>query len=125
MDTAPGRLPGSDSGLQRCNCQTCVGRAADRISNHPARPGVENGSQINEAGADGDVGDVSHPELVRAVDDPTSREIWKDSMIVIAVGRSHEPPRALRLQVVIAMRRRTFLEFTISPRWRSSAPTRR
>src|SRR5262245_35517130 len=28
MDTAPGRLPGLNSGLQCCNCQTCVDRAA-------------------------------------------------------------------------------------------------
>src|SRR5215813_3944203 len=64
MDTAPGRLPGSNSGLQCCNCQTRVDRAADRISDHPARPGVENGSQIDEAGAEGDVRDVGHHTIL-------------------------------------------------------------
>src|SRR5215813_10300211 len=101
MDTAPGRLPDSNSGLQCCNCQTCVDRAADRISDHPARPGVENGSQIDEAGADGDVRDVGHPELVRTVHNPVAGEVREDGPVVVAVGRGHEPLTALGLQVVL------------------------
>src|SRR5215510_14772012 len=101
MDTAPGRLPGLNSGLQCCNCQTCVDRAANRISDHPARPGVENGSQIDEAGADGDVRDVGHPELVRTVHNPVAGEVREDGPVVVAVGRGHEPLTALGLQVVL------------------------
>src|SRR5262249_8654165 len=43
VDAAPRRLPGSDGSLQRCNRQACVDRTADRISDHSARPGVEDG----------------------------------------------------------------------------------
>src|SRR6266700_205244 len=82
--------------------QACVDRTADRISHHSARPGVEDGGQVDEAGGDCDVGDVRHPELVRAVDDPVTRTIRKDRIVVIAVGRGHKPPPALGLQVVLA-----------------------
>src|SRR5207248_8130264 len=45
---------------------------------HSARPGVEDGGQVDEAGGDCDVGDVRHPEVVRAVDDPVTRKTRKD-----------------------------------------------
>jgi len=101
VDAAPRRLPGSGGSLQRCNRQACIDRTADRISDHSARPGVEDGGQVDEAGGDCDLGDVRHPELVRAADDPVTRKIRKDRIVVIAVGRGHKPPPALGLQVVL------------------------
>src|SRR5262249_61300880 len=80
MDAAPRRLPGSDGSLQRCNRQAYVDRTADRISDHSARPGVEDGGQVDEAGGDCDVGDVRTPELVRGGDAPVKRQNRKDEM---------------------------------------------
>jgi hypothetical protein len=51
-------------------------------------------------GCDRDIGDIRHPELVRAVDDSIAGEVWEEYR-----GRCrswHKPPTALGLQVVLA-----------------------
>src|SRR5215471_13363274 len=42
---------------------------------------------VDEAGADGDVRDVGHPELVRTVHNPVAGEVREDGPVVVAVGR--------------------------------------
>ena len=72
MNAAFGRLPCSDSRLQRRNGNAGINRAANRIANDAARPGVKDCRQIDEARRNGDVGNIRYPELVRAVDDPVA-----------------------------------------------------
>lgn len=60
------------------------------------------GGHIDEACGDREVGDVRHPDLVWAVEDPMAGEVGKDQTVVVAVGRGHEPLAALGLQVVLA-----------------------
>jgi hypothetical protein len=42
-------------------------RSADCITDHPARPGIEDRCQIDEANCDRDVGQIGDPELVRTI----------------------------------------------------------
>ena len=39
---------------------------------------------------------------VGGVDDPAAGKVWEDGILVIAVGRCHEPPAALGLKLVLA-----------------------
>ena len=61
------------------------------IADDPTRPGVENHRDVDEARQDRDVGDVGHPELVRAVDLQVLGAIGKDgsswSLSVVATKR--------------------------------------
>src|SRR5262249_24506732 len=108
MDTAPGRLPGSNSGLQCCNCQTCVDRAADRISD-PMAMYVMSATQS-----------WFGPSTIRSrARSGKMGPSW--SLSVVATNRL----RRLGCRSCSRMRRRIFLELTRMPRWRSSAPTRR
>ena len=59
--------PCTDSRLQRCSRKAGIDRAADRIANNAARPGIQDGRQIDEARRNGDVGNIRDPELVRAM----------------------------------------------------------
>ena len=94
--------PCSDSRLQRCSRKAGIDRAADRIANNAARPGIQDGRQIDEARRNGDVGNIRDPELVRAIDDPVAGEVREDRIVVIAVSRGNKPLAALGLQVVLA-----------------------
>jgi len=96
------RSTSTERSLEGRQRQARVDRAADRIPDHPARPGIEDGSQIDEACRDRDVGDVGDPELVRSVDHHASGPVRENRAIVIAVGGGDEPPATPRLQVVRA-----------------------
>ena len=67
MDAALGRLSALDCRPERRQRQAGVDASADGIADHAARPGIQDGCQIDEAGGDGDgdVSDVGDPELVR------------------------------------------------------------
>lgn len=78
---AAGRWPPSSDGCLQCgNGQPRVHRAADRISDHPARPSIEDGNHIDEAGRDRDVSDIRHPDLVRSVDDLAAEPPFRNSI---------------------------------------------
>ena len=79
-----------------------IDRAADRVANDAARPGIKDCCQIDEARRDGDVSDIRHPELVRAIDDLVPGEVREDRVVVIAISCGPKPPAALGLQVVLA-----------------------
>jgi hypothetical protein len=64
MNAALRRLPYAQSRLQRRNGNAGIDRAADRVANDAARPGIKECCQIDEARRDGDVSDIRHPELV-------------------------------------------------------------
>jgi hypothetical protein len=56
MMDAAGRRPSSlDRGSQRRQGKPRIYLSAERIANHPARPGVQNYRQIDEAGRDANV----------------------------------------------------------------------
>ena len=76
--------PHSDGGFERRCREPGVDRAADGVPHHATRPGVEDNGQIDEASADGDIGYVRYPELVRTVDEQIARAIREDRAIVIA-----------------------------------------
>lgn len=85
-----------NGGLECGQRQPSVYGSADGIAYHAPRPGIENDGNIDEATGDGDVGDVCHPELVRAVRDDLGGKIGEDRLIVIAVRRRYEAAAGLR-----------------------------
>src|SRR5580693_7289897 len=58
------RLSPLDRSLKRGKRQADVDRAADHITDRPARPGVDDDRDIGEALVDGDIGYVRNPEPV-------------------------------------------------------------
>jgi hypothetical protein len=99
---ASSSLRGSDSCFQRGNGNPRIDRAADRVADYAARPGIKNCRQIDEARCDRDGCDIRHPGLVRAIDDPVAGEIREDRAVVAAVSRDHEPPTVFGLEAVLA-----------------------
>jgi hypothetical protein len=79
-----------------------VEAAADRVADDAARPGVENDRDVDEAGGDGDVGQVRHPELVGAMDLEVACDEREDRPVVVAVGGAGETPPSPRVEVVLA-----------------------
>ena len=76
--------------------------AAEGVADDPPRPGVEDDREIDEAGGDGDVGDVGHPELVGAVDLEVLGDEREDRPVVIAVGGAGEARPAPWIEGVLA-----------------------
>ena len=97
-----GGLRRSDGGLERGERQPGVDRAADRVADHPARPGVEDDGEIDEAGRDGDIGDVGDPELVRPVRRHVLGKIREDRPVMVAVGGGDKAPAAPAAEGVLA-----------------------
>ena len=62
VHAAQRRSTSTEGGLEGRQRQSGVDRTADRIADHPARPGIEDGGEIDEAGRDRDVGEVGDPE---------------------------------------------------------------
>src|SRR3954453_8560710 len=90
------RGPGADSGIQGGDGETGIDRAADRVTANPAWPGIQDPGDADEAGRNGDVGDVRPPELVRSVRSHVGREVGEDRLVVVAVRCNHVAPRAVR-----------------------------
>lgn len=72
-----------NGGLECGQRQPSVYGSADGIAYHAPRPGIENDGNIDEVTGNGDVGDVCHPELVRAVRDDLGGKIGEDRLIVM------------------------------------------
>jgi hypothetical protein len=111
--------------LERGDGMTGVETAADRVADDAARPGVENDGEIDEAGGDGDVGQIGYPELIGTMNLEAAGDERIDRPVVVAVGGTGETPSLRGLRSCSRISRRTFLALTTWPRWRSSAPTRR
>ena len=77
---------------ERRQRQTSIDAPAYAIADHAARPGIENGRQIDEAGRNGDVSDVGDPELVRAHRQHVLGQVGEDRPIMVAVGGGHKTP---------------------------------
>src|SRR5215471_1830314 len=82
----------SDGCLERSQGEARIDAPADRIAHHAPRPGIEDRREIDEARGYGDVGDVSHPELVRPAGCHVLGEVREDRAIVVAVGRDDKTP---------------------------------
>src|SRR5215207_3884966 len=107
MHATRGRGPGADSGVQGGDGETGIYRAADRVSDNPARPGIQDRGEVDEAGRNGDVV-VRHPQLIGSVRGHAGRQVGEDRLVVVAVRRS---------AVAASL-------FTSWPWWRNSAVTR-
>ena len=53
-------------GLEGGNSEARVDLPTDRIADHTARPAIKNDRHIDEARLHRHVGDIGHPELIRA-----------------------------------------------------------
>ena len=96
------RMACRDGRLERSDAQPGIDRAADRITDHSPRPGIEDGSEIDEAGGDANISDIGDPELVRAVERHALCSIWEDRFVMVAVRRYDDPPPSPRLELVLA-----------------------
>jgi len=86
---------------------------SEGVAHDPARPGVQeraivrhwsedNGErEIDEAGRDGDIGDVRDPELVGPMNLEPLGDIRKDRTVMVAVGRDDIAPPPFRVQIVL------------------------
>src|SRR6516164_9426052 len=95
------RFSALDCGVERRERQADVDRAADRIADRPARPGVENDRNVSKAIDDGDVGNVGDPELVWPVDPQILGAVGINRLVMVAVGRGDIAPPPARLKVVL------------------------
>src|SRR3954464_260257 len=100
MHATRGRGPGADSGIQGGDGETGIYGAADRVSDNPAC--IQDDGDVDEAGRNGDVGDVRHPELVGSVRSHVGREVGEDRLVVVAVRRNDVAPSLLRRQAMLA-----------------------
>src|ERR1700722_20263127 len=94
VDTAGRRFAALDRSVESGQGQADVDRAADRIADCPARPGVENDRDVSEAFDDGDIRYVRD----RQVYSP----IGIDRLVMVAVGRGDIAATPARLKVVFA-----------------------
>src|SRR4029453_12590810 len=99
MHAAPRGIAGADGGLERSSCQPRIDRAADGITYDPTGPRIEGDSHVHEAGRDGDIGDVSHPKLVRTIQCHGRRKIGADRIVFKIPARGED----LRLAIYVKL----------------------
>ncbi len=102
VDAVLGRCAVPDGCLQRCHGDPRVHGAADGVADHLARPGVQDGGQVDKAARDGDVGQVHDPQLVGPVRDEILVEVRKDETLVVAVRRHYVASPSFGLQAMLA-----------------------
>src|SRR5450432_1203925 len=102
MHAALRGIAGADGGLERSSSQPRIDRAADGVTYDPTGPRIKGDSHVHEAGRDGDIGDVSYPKLVGAIQSHGRRKVGADRIVVIAVCRRDEPPARLRIERMFA-----------------------
>src|SRR3979411_3153364 len=102
MDAARRRLSPLNRGGKGSERQPRVDGTADGIAHDAPGPGIQNDGNIDEATDDGDVGDIGYPKLVGSVQDDVLSKVWKDRLVVIAVGRCREATSHSGLKVMLA-----------------------
>src|SRR3979411_188714 len=90
-----------DRGGQGRQRQPGVDRAADSVSDHSPRPGIQDDGDIGKAAADGDICDIGHPELVWAGGSDVGGEVREGRLTVIAVCCHREAATQSRLKVML------------------------
>jgi len=103
------RPPQGDRAFERCNGVPGIERAADRVADDAARPGVQDDGDIDEAGGDRDVGQVRHPELIGSMNLEAAGDPREDRPVVVAVGGAGEAPPTPRIEVVLEHQPADFL----------------
>src|SRR5450631_248135 len=101
MDAARRRLSPLTRGGTGSERQPRVDGTADGIAHDAPGPGIQNDGNIDEATDDGDVGDIGDPKLVGSVQDDVLSKVWKDRLVVIAVGRCRETTSHSGLKVML------------------------
>src|SRR5450755_129153 len=102
MDATRRRLSPLNRGGKGSERQPRVDGTADGIAHDAPGPGIQNDGNIDEATDDGDVGGIGDPKLVGSVQDDVLSKVWKDRLVVIAVGRCRETTSHSGLKVMLA-----------------------
>src|ERR1700712_3218302 len=87
--------------FQRRDSYAGIHGPADRIADALARPGIQNGRQVDEAARNGDVGQVRDPHLVRAIGNDILGHIRANRPVMVRVSRHDVAPPLLWLQIVL------------------------
>ena len=95
-------LSGFDRGAQRRQSKPRIDLPADRIANHPARPGVQNHCQVDEAGRDTDIRDIADPQLIGTGRVKATGKVRKDRTVVVAVRSAEELAQGPHLEAAFA-----------------------
>src|SRR5271155_5295418 len=94
---------GSDIVFRKCRQATAlpVSAARSRLRHFRTRNNSELAKQESRPADNGDIGEVRHPELVKAVQDQFPRAVGEDWLIMIAVGGSDVAAPVARLQIML------------------------
>jgi hypothetical protein len=95
-------LSGLDRGSQRRQGKPRIDLPTEGIANHPARPGVQNHCQVDEAGRDANVRDIADPELIGAAWAEATGKVGEDGTVVVAVRGAHELAQWSHLKAMLA-----------------------
>ena len=109
VDASGWRVAAFDRRCQRGKSEPGIDPPADRVACDAARPRIHDRGQIDEAAEDRDIGQIGDPELVRAIDLAVPGAVWKDGLVVIAVGGGNEAASAGGCKACSRIRRLTFL----------------
>ena len=88
--------------IQRCQRQSCIKTAGERVIDDPARPRIKYRCEIDEPFGNGDVTEIGNPKLIGHGRGDFPHKIRKDRTVVIAIGGSHETAQWPHLQAVVA-----------------------
>ena len=99
-DTAGQRAPQGDGALEGGDREAGVDAATDGVAHDAPRPCVEDDGHIDEAGCDGDEGDVADPQLIGRKGFEASGDQRIDRSVMVAVGGFGETPPASRIEIV-------------------------
>ena len=102
MHAARRRIADLDGDLERRERELGAHLPADGVADDPARPGIQDHGQIDEAGGDAKVGDVGDPQLIGAARRHVLGKIDEDRLVMVAVRGSHEPTPRANLQALLA-----------------------
>ena len=102
VDAAVRWLSGFDRCSQRGQCKPRIDLPTERIANHPARPGVQNHCQVDEAGRDTDIREIADPQLIGAGWAEATGEVGEDRTIIVAVRGAYEPAQGSHLEAAFA-----------------------
>jgi hypothetical protein len=92
MDQAGLGLPLFDRVIERRQAKIGVDLERDGPAHDSARKEIQDYGQVDEAGANPDVGDVGYPHLVDSGDAPAWQKILGVAEVVVGIGRLDLPP---------------------------------